>query len=325
MKYRWKIRISLLILSAMIMMMGQSVFAADEYTYTVRLYPGNQGTLTGEGIEAPGAAKTNITDANGNIVRIEITGIAYNTRINIIASDAASEKDGRYYVKGVKRSGRDNLEEQPSFTVDCDKDYVIYYGVRGDTVKYTVNYVDENGNVLLAGETYYGNTGERQYVSARYIDGFRPDAYNKVMTLKENEAENVFHFVYTEAEIPADETGTAFATPGGQGTEGEGGEEAAADAGAAEAVPEGEDAVQVEDGQTPQELVDLDDEDTPLANQILDERPGTRIGYFPMYLAIALSALAVLALAALYLRNRQKNVSTVTEIMEEIHDTGDEE
>lgn len=333
MKYLNRIRISLLALSIMVMMIGQTAFASEGYTYTVKLLAGNQGTLTGEGIEASGAEKKNIRDSEGNIIGVEISGLTYGSRVNIIASDAAAEKDSRYYVRGVKRAGRDNSEEEPSFTVDCDKDYVISYGVRGDTVQYVVNYVDAAGNVLLTGGTYYGNSGERQYVSARYIDGYQPDAYNKVMTLKDNEAENVFNFVYTPVTEPVDETGTAAATPaapaGAAADAGAAAPGAAADAGAAAATPEGEEVVPVEDEETPlagpEDLVDLDEEDTPLANKDLDggDRPGTRMGYLPIYAGIGAAAALALALAAIYLKKRRKSVVKVEDIPELLEDITD--
>lgn len=53
------------------------------------------------------------------------------------------------------------------------------------------------GNALLESDTYYGNPGERQYVSSRYVDGYVPQALNLVKTLSVNEAENVFTFIYT--------------------------------------------------------------------------------------------------------------------------------
>lgn len=334
MKYLKKIRMSLLALSVMAVTIGQTAFAADEgYTYTVKLLAGNQGTLTGEGIEAPGAEKKNITDSAGNVIGVEISGLAYNSRVNIIASEAASVKDERYGVRGVKRAGRDNSEEEPSFTVDCDKDYVISYMVKGDTVKYVVNYVDAAGNVLLQGGTYYGNAGERQYVSARYIDGYQPDAYNKVMTLKDNEAENVFNFVYAPVVAPVDETGTAAATPAaGAAAPAAGAAAPAAPAeGGAAAAPEGGAVVPVEDEETPlagpDDLVDLDDEETPLANKDLDsmERPGTKMGYLPIYAGIGAAAAAALILAAVYLKKRRKSTvrpEDLPEILEDITDIG---
>lgn len=325
MKYFRKLRISLLVLSMLAMMLPQTALAADDapYPYTIRLLPGNQGALTGAGIEAPGAEQNVIKDSNGNITAVEIKVMSNtNVRVNITAGAAARETDSRYFVRGVKRAGRDNSEEEPSFVVDCDKDYVISYGVRGDTVQYTVNYVDADGNVLLEGGTYYGNVGERQYVSARYIDGYQPDAYNKVMTLKDNEAENVFNFIYTPGETPADETGTATATPGGGPADADA---AGADAGAADAAAaEGGAVVPVADEETPQDLVDLDDEETPLANKTLDdiiERAGTRIGYLPVYAVIGMTAAAALILAAIILKKSRKSsvqAEDITEILENI-------
>lgn len=328
MKYFRKLQISLLVLSMLVMMLSPTALAADDapYPYTIRLLPGNQGALTGAGIEAPGAEQKVIKDSNGNITAVEIKVMSNtNVRVNITAGAAATETDSRYFVRGVKRAGRDNSEEEPSFVVDCDKDYVISYGVRGDTVQYTVNYVDADGNALLTGETYYGNAGERQYVSARYIDGYQPDAYNKVMTLKDNEAENVFNFIYTTAEAPVDETGTATATPGGEpaDADADGTAPGAADADAA-AAAEGGAVVPVEDEATPRDLVDLDDEETPLANKTLDdiiERAGTRIGYLPVYAIIGMTAAAALILAAIFLKKSRKSsvqAEDITEILENI-------
>ena len=243
----------------------------------------------------------------------------------------ASAEDSRYYVKGLRKAGRDNSEAEnvaSVFDVEGDRDYVVAYGIKGDMVAYTINYVDGNGNALLDSDTYYGNPGERQYVSARYVDGYQPQAYNLVKTLSDNTAENVFNFEYARVTTPAPEgTGTETATPAGEeGTEGtapagEAGAEAdagaAADAGVQEVVP-------VEDEQVPEDLVDLDDEDTPLANQKLDdERPGTRMGYLPVYVGIGAAALAALILAAFYLRKRRSIVVQVEDIPELLEDVTD--
>ena len=64
MKYFKKIRKSLLFLSSLVFVFGQSALAADEeYSYTVRLYAGNQGQLTGSGISAPANAKVSKSGA----------------------------------------------------------------------------------------------------------------------------------------------------------------------------------------------------------------------------------------------------------------------
>ena len=329
MKYLKKIRMSFLILSVIIAALGQTVFAADEeYTYTVRLYAGNLGTLTGAGISAPGGDIKMVSDKE-----IVITGLKYHSPIEIDAQEAANLTDNRYYVKGVRKSGSDNSDARDTSrlfepNVKGDKSYVIAYGIKGKQVSYTVNYLDANGNRMLESDTGYGNSGDRQYVSARNIDGYIPQAYNLVKTLSDNEAENVFNFQYRPA-TPAETetaTGTETATPGGAGTEGGGtaaeGEEGAGEEGAANAGEQ--DVTQVPDENTPQDLVDLDEEDTPLANKILDERPGTRLGYFPMYVTIALAALAALILAVIYLKKRQGSAVQTEEIVSEIRNMADD-
>ena len=71
MKWLKKIHISLLVLSMALMIFGQTAYAAEEeYTYTVRLYAGNQGQLTGSGISAPANAKVSKSGAE-----ITITGL----------------------------------------------------------------------------------------------------------------------------------------------------------------------------------------------------------------------------------------------------------
>ena len=78
----------------------------------------------------------------------------------------------------------------------------VAYGIKGDMVAYTVNYQDAAGNALLESDTYYGNPGERQYVSSRYVDGYVPQALNLVKTLSVNEAENVFTFISERPDLP---------------------------------------------------------------------------------------------------------------------------
>ena len=324
MKYLKKIRNSLLILSVLTAALGQTAFA--EYTYTIRVYAGNQGSVSENGITIPAGASMS---SDGS--QVEITGLKYGEKVYITVQDMASAEDSRYYVKGLRKAGRDNSEAEnvaSVFDVEGDRDYVVAYGIKGDMVAYTINYVDGNGNALLDSDTYYGNPGERQYVSARYVDGYQPQAYNLVKTLSDNTAENVFNFEYARVTTPAPEgNGTETATPAGEeGTEGtapagEAGAEAdagaAADAGVQEVVP-------VEDEQVPEDLVDLDDEDTPLANQKLDdERPGTRMGYLPVYVGIGAAALTALILAAFYLRKRRSIVVQVEDIPELLEDVTD--
>ena len=344
MKYLRKLCGSLLLLSLLFMMTGQTALAAEEeYTYTVRLYAGNQGTLTGDGISVPTGAQ--ISTGPDEIV---IRGLKYGETVYITPQAAASAADEKYYVRGVRRSGRDNSEATESaFRIASDRDYVIAYGIKGDMVAYTVNYLDAQGNRLLASDTYYGVAGERQYVSARYMDGYQPQALNLVKTLSVNEAENVFDFQYTrigtgggtaggttveEGTVTVIETpgpvtdggvtdagttggaaaGAAGAVGGGAGgaAAGDAGAAdagaggAAGDAGAADAV--GGDLVDVPDGEVPQSnLQDLDDEEVPLAN-IGGDQAGMVMGYLPIYIGIAAVALSALLMTAIYLKRRRK-------------------
>ena len=231
--------ICFLVLAFMVMLNGLTVSAAEEeYTYTVRLYAGNQGRLLGSGVDVS-SESAGISFTDGYLV---IEGLKYGDTVYIRPQAAAEVTDERYYVRGVRRSGRDNSEaEAPTFRVASDRDYVMAYGIRGNMAAYTVHYVDGDGRTLMESDTYYGNIGERQYVSSRYIDGYQPRVLNMVKTLSANTEENVFTFEYeriagpsgggggTGEETPAPAPGGG--TGAGTGTAGE----AAGGAGAADA------------------------------------------------------------------------------------------
>lgn len=327
MKYLKKVRKSLLLLSAMVLIFGQSALAADEeYSYTVRLYAGNQGQLTGNGISAPSNAKVSKSGTE-----ITITGLKYGDTVYMNPQDAAKSGDSKYYVKGIRRSGRDNSEAtESSFRVASDRDYVIAYGISGNLVAYTVNYLDGDGNELLGSDTYYGNPGERQYVSSRYIEGYQPQALNLVKTLSTDESKNVFDFRYTpiaeEEEEAAPAGGTAApaapAAPAGGATAAPAGGTAvpADDAAGGVAAPTddgdavgGDAAVPIPDEQTPQALQDLDkieDEAVPQSNLDANGNSGgTKMSYLPVYIGIGAAAIAALAIAVIYLRKRQKTLA----------------
>jgi hypothetical protein len=121
--------------------------------------------------------------------------------------------DGKYYFKGFHIAGQEGVVGTTRMTKDTD--FVAAYGVRGDnTVAYTVNYYDADGNPIpgYPSQTFYGEAGEKPVVAFIYIEGYRPQAYNLTKTLSKNEAENVFTFEYTPVET----------TPGGEGGEGGG-------------------------------------------------------------------------------------------------------
>ena len=179
---KWKrLLVSLLTVSMTLGASTMSVMADDTtpYTYKVTLSAGNKGTINGQNkIE-----QTNI--ASGSTVTFNLNNIQVT--------------DDKYYVKGIRLSGRDNNETlaAPSFTVDKDADYVVAYGIKGNMVAYTVNYQDASGKSLAESQTFYGNIGDKPVVAYRYIENYIPDALALTKTLSDNESENVFTFTYT--------------------------------------------------------------------------------------------------------------------------------
>lgn len=151
-----------------------------EYTYTVRFFSGARGTFGGKEL-------------------VTFKNLKEGDRVSFRQSDVTLEEGSKYYIKGIRESGRDNntVSSQSSFVVTEDRDYVVAYGIKGNSVGYTVRYVDTDGRQLLPDETYYGNIGDRPVIAYQYVENYRPQAYNLTGTLKENEAENVFTFTYT--------------------------------------------------------------------------------------------------------------------------------
>ena len=157
------------------------------YEYTITLSAGNKGQ---------------VKDGREKIV---VSGLNYgnNTRVifsNDYLEDNIEVADSRYYIKGVRLSGRDTGETadlNPVVTVNGDADYVVAYGVVGDQVAYTVQYQDADGNELAPSRTFYGNIGDKPIVAYQYIDGYVPQSLALTKTLSSNAAENIFTFVYT--------------------------------------------------------------------------------------------------------------------------------
>lgn len=179
---KWKkLFVSLLSVSVIAGLGAAPVKAAQTvtpYTYKVTLSAGNKGTINGQ-------QKVEEVDlAAGSTVSFDINDIKVS--------------DEKYYVKGIRLSGRDNSEAlaAPAFRVNGDADYVVAYGIKGDMVAYTVNYEDEQGNKLAESQTFYGNVGDKPVVAYRYIENYVPQALSLTKTLSDNEAENVFTFKY---------------------------------------------------------------------------------------------------------------------------------
>lgn len=177
---KWKrLLVSLLTVAMTIGTASINVMAAEPYTYTVTLSAGNKGTINGQN-------------------KIEVANLSSDSTVTFNLNDI-QVTDDRYYVKGIRLSGRDNDEAlaAPAFTIDGDADYVVAYGIKGNMVAYTVNYQDASGNALAESQTFYGNIGDKPVVAYRYVENYIPDALALTKTLSDNESENVFTFTYT--------------------------------------------------------------------------------------------------------------------------------
>ena len=305
MKIRNKLIKGLLSVLVLTGVFAQGVLAAEPeepseehpYTYSVTLSAGKQGTF-----------------ADGDrIVREELK---YGDYVNFDWRDQLTLKDDKYYAKGIRRSGEDNSNSfiTDQVQVTGDEDYVVAYGVLGDMVAYTVQYLDENGNELAPSKTYYGSVGDRPVVAFQYIEGYLPQAYNLTKTLSENEADNVFPFEYAPASeirnvtVTVDGGTTVVTTPAaGTGTAQQGA--AAAGGAAADENAGGNaegDTVEVEDEEVPRDLVDLDEEEVPLAKGELEEDTIRETSVMPIVVGSLIALLAVAGIVGIVIYYKKK-------------------
>ena len=305
MKIRNKVIKGLLSVLVLTGVFAQGVLAAEPeepseehpYTYSVTLSAGKQGTF-----------------ADGDrIVREELK---YGDYVNFDWRDQLTLKDDKYYAKGIRRSGEDNSNSfiTDQVQVTGDEDYVVAYGVLGDMVAYTVQYLDENGNELAPSKTYYGSVGDRPVVAFQYIEGYLPQAYNLTKTLSENEADNVFPFEYAPASeirnvtVTVDGGTIVVTTPAaGTGTAQQGA--AAAGGAAADENAGGNaegDTVEVEDEEVPRDLVDLDEEEVPLAKGELEEDTIRETSVMPIVVGSLIALLAVAGIVGIVISYKKK-------------------
>ena len=296
MKKLKKLLLSLLAVSVVFGCMEMNTKAAD-YNYTISISAGDKGSFSS------GDKIINQVPAGANLV-MDVQNLQQTQGLQV--------NDSRYYIKGIRLSGRDNTTADMYIAagiVTADADYVVAYGVRGDMVNYTVQYQDEDGNELAPSRTYEGNVGDKPVVAYQYIEGYVPQALAMTGTLSDNAADNVFTFVYTPGEsgtIVETVTGVTGGTTAGTGTAAGTGAAAGAgtDAGAAgtdEAGTDTTDETQSPDEETPQALVDLDDEETPLGDIEADEESNDASAQgIPLAAGIATGVVAIIALAAIF-------------------------
>lgn len=303
---------------------GVSAAQAGTYTYTITLSAGNMGTISGQEKTVYTGAVYGESWASFDLSQVQVT-------------------DERYYVKGVRLSGRDNADAlaAPAFRVTGDADYVVAYGVRGDQVAYTVQYQDEDGETLAASQTFYGNVGDKPVVAYRYVDGYIPQSLALTKTLSANEAENIFTFVYTQGDpdtIVRTETETTVVTgepsvitvvagaPAAAGTAAGGTAAGGTGTGGAADAGDGTAAGEVADGGTEtveeepvpegtQDIVDLDEEETPLGDLEIEDNTGANAEGLSMVGSVAVAAAAGVILICLivYLMKKRRSGSDETE------------
>ncbi len=336
---RWKwTSVAALLLALIMGMPGGAAYAkGNAYTYTVTFYAGNQGTYQNSNGLSVSSGQGNVSVSPD---KITVSGLKLGDIVsfNPQAGALSLNESGKYYIKGVRASGRDNETVSASaFTVDGDADYVAAYGIKGDTVAYTVKYEDTEGKELADSNTYYGNVGDRPVVAYLYIEGYTPQALAQTKTLVKDASKNVFTFVYianeelvtpTPTPAPSGTTPTPTPTPVPSGTTPAGTTPdagATPDAGDAATTPDESganttddvDGEEIQDDDVPlvnQPLVDLDDEENeqvPKVNNILDEEKAKKGLPLALYIGMGAAAGIALAVLAFALRKRKKSAKAI--------------
>lgn len=324
--------------------------SAFSYTYTVSFYSGAQGSFGGSGIQvrkASGNSAQTSVSTDGN--KIIVSGLEYGDVISCDAQGSVTLNDNsKYYVKGIRLSGRDNnTVANSAFLVSGDQDYVVAYGIPGELAEYTVNYIDSAGNKLADSRTYFGNVGDEPVIAYLYIDGYTPDSYNQTGKLVSDASKNVFNFVYSRATTSIADNGTQTNADGNTTTTGNNnaanavngaagngvaaggaanaGIAAGADANGNVIIPDGQN--EPTDGNEPpqaQPNTTIDDEQVPQAansHNITDEKVplATLVRESGMVVPISIGAVAVAAiivLAIIGVRSRVKASAVKKTIVE---------
>lgn len=320
--------------------------SADDNAYTVRIFSGAQGTFADGDTQFVMKVAPNTT--------LDLTGVLEGMTMRAGKDAAGNAVESKYYVKGIRESGKDNNTTGALtgsvYQVTRDIDLVVAYAMKGGDVEYTVRYLKaDTKEELLPSEHFFGNVGDKPVVAYKYIDGYVSQAYNLAKTLKEDAAQNVFTFLYTENENAGyyyyetdggiryvDKGGEMIVNhiPGvtiyreGQGSSSRGqtdasyqvrvipaGESAAGNTGSqnnnsnndngnGNSIDNADGGIEIQDAATPLNLVDLDDEETPLASGTgigglfgIDEEPGAR----PLYMGTVIMAAFLIALIILML------------------------
>ena len=148
---------------------------AEGYTYKVVFMYGLHGTKTGEAYS--------IEAKNGEEIELP----------------ALPEGEGIYTAKGWHVSGKDQIWVSGSYPVTEDTVFVASYGVSGDMLSYTVRYLDQAGNTLEAPETFHAKKGDKPVVAYKYIEDYLP-VETKAFTFTVEYDGRVIDFIYRPVE-----------------------------------------------------------------------------------------------------------------------------
>ncbi len=160
--------------------------AAEPYKYTVRIFAGGQGSFDGQPC-------------------LIYENVPAGAQITFSQSELTIDHPERYHYLCLRESGKDNKDsaatiQTPSFKVTRDADYVVGYGINGDSVPYTVRYVDyDTGEERHSPEQFFGNDGEVISVGYRHIENYYPNGWNQSRTLVKGKNNDItFYYRHIE-------------------------------------------------------------------------------------------------------------------------------
>lgn len=293
------------VLTMMICMVLASVSAYAAYDHKVNVSAGNGKFESGSDINASGNVSASVDTSSASV-----TLGGKTTKVTTMP-DGKSPDASKYFVTGLKVTGRDNSNRVGNITAENrDLDLVVSYGLKTDMVSYQVQYLDAaTGNPIggLSTETHYGVKGDKPIVSYKYAEGYLPNAYAATKTLSADSSQNVITFWYYAVDNEGRVITVVDGVPAGQAANaaGAGGVAAGTGAGAANAgdgtTTVGDNATPLADG--PAEVVDLDDNNTPKADaEDVDE--GKTPLSMPVKIAGVVAILAAIAALIAYLVKR---------------------
>ena len=143
---------------------GIGAWADGEYSYTVRVFGGNQGSVV-----------NHATQAN----------IPYDGSFTFNIQSDVTVTNSKYVVRGLRESGKDNSEiitpssstNEVNVRVVRDQDYVVAYGIPGNEVALTIRCTTADGTDLGVQEIFYGD-GKTWYVEQNRIRCLLSDNHN---------------------------------------------------------------------------------------------------------------------------------------------------